>query len=90
MVFEVDGQDVGDSPVRPNTLTAHAKGECDGEQSNRGSFDLRIPVAELTPDHPRFLELAIGLEMCDWWCSTINLDAGLSIFHVELIPSGHE
>ena len=34
IVFDVNGDEVGDSTVRPNTYTAHAKGECDGEHGH--------------------------------------------------------
>jgi predicted Fe-Mo cluster-binding NifX family protein len=34
IVFDVDGDDVGNTTVRPNTHTAHAKGECDGEHGH--------------------------------------------------------
>lgn len=34
IVFDVDGEDVGNRSVRPNTYTAHAKGECDGENGH--------------------------------------------------------
>ena len=30
-MFDVVGDQVGAETVRPNTLTAHAKGECDGD-----------------------------------------------------------
>ena len=29
-----------------------------------------------------------GLELVDWWCFTYNVDAGLSIASVELLPAG--
>ena len=31
IIFDVDGEKIGDPIVRFNTYTAHAKGECDGE-----------------------------------------------------------
>ena len=34
IVFEVEGESLGESTVRPNTYTAHAKGECDGEHEH--------------------------------------------------------
>ncbi len=34
IVFDVDGESVGESTIRPNTFTAHARGECDGEHGH--------------------------------------------------------
>ncbi len=51
-----------------------------------GLFDLDVPVGDFAPDDAHFPNSPIGLEICDWWCSTINTDAGLSILRVELIP----
>ena len=51
-----------------------------------GFFDLEVPLTELAPVQPLFPDSAAGLELSDWWCSTTGVDAGLSIFAVELNP----
>jgi ferric-dicitrate binding protein FerR (iron transport regulator) len=58
------------------------------EASSRegGLFDLEVSVADFAPDDANFPKSPIGLEICDWWCSTKSADAGLSILKVELVP----
>ena len=53
---------------------------------NGGFFDLNLPVGEFTPDDASFPKSPIDMEVRDWWCSTVNADAGLSIVRVELVP----
>jgi len=50
-----------------------------------GLEDFRPQDRELTEKFPeRFPDSPVGLELFDWWCCTINEDAGLEITHVEL------
>jgi hypothetical protein len=47
--------------------------------------DFRPQEKELTDKHPElFPGSPVGLELFDWWCCTINEDAGLEIKNVEL------
>jgi hypothetical protein len=47
--------------------------------------DFRPQEEELTEKFPeKFPDSPIGLELVDWWCCTVNEDAGLEIMHVEL------
>ena len=47
--------------------------------------DFRPQEQELIEKFPeKFPDSPIGLELLDWWCCTINEDAGLEITHVEL------
>ncbi|HUU90534.1 MAG TPA: ankyrin repeat domain-containing protein, partial [Phycisphaerae bacterium] len=39
------------------------------------------------PQEEEFADSPIGLELVDWWCFTYNVDAGLSIASVELLPA---
>lgn len=52
-----------------------------------GFFDLEVPLKGFVPDHSQFSDSLVDLELCDWWCSTVTVDAGLSIFAVELAPA---
>ena len=50
--------------------------------------DFRPQEQELTVKSPeKFPDSPVGLELVDWWCCTVNSDAGLSIVSVELIPA---
>ena len=47
--------------------------------------DFRPQERELTQKYPEaFPASPVGLELFDWWCCTINEDAGLEITHVDL------
>jgi hypothetical protein len=50
-----------------------------------GLEDFRPQEKELTDKHPDvFPGSPVGLELFDWWCCTVNEDAGLEITNVEL------
>lgn len=49
-----------------------------------GEFEFFIPVEEFFPQEPEYPKTALGLGLYDWWCLTINEDAGLKIRSVEL------
>ncbi|MBC8217164.1 MAG: FecR domain-containing protein [Planctomycetes bacterium] len=47
--------------------------------------DFRPQEEELTEKQPELFPASpVGLELFDWWCCTVNEDAGLIITHVEL------
>jgi hypothetical protein len=47
--------------------------------------DFRPQDQELIAKYPEtFPASAVGLELFDWWCCTVNEDAGLEITHVDL------
>ena len=47
--------------------------------------DFRPQEQELAEKSPeKFPASPVGLELFDWWCCTVNEDAGLEITHVEL------
>jgi hypothetical protein len=47
--------------------------------------DFHPQEQELTKKYPEgFPASPVGLELFDWWCCTVNEDAGLEIAHVEL------
>jgi hypothetical protein len=47
--------------------------------------DFHPQEQELTKKYPEgFPASPVGLELFDWWCCTVNEDAGLEIMHVEL------
>jgi hypothetical protein len=63
-------------------------------------FDVELPVEDFVPQKPELqvddrwpgshapvAVSPIGLEVFDWWCLTINVDSGLTIRSVELIPA---
>ena len=52
---------------------------------SRTTEDFRPQEEELPEKFPeRFPGSPVGLELFDWWCCTVNEDAGLEITHVEL------
>jgi len=56
------------------------------------SLDLELRLEEFRPQEQELVEKSpekfpaspVGLELFDWWCCTVNEDAGLEITHVEL------
>jgi hypothetical protein len=48
---------------------------------------LEVSVEEFTHDESEHPHSAVGLGLYDWWCLTINEDAGLSISDVELLAT---
>ena len=51
-------------------------------------LEIELHVAEFRPREEESAESPSGLELADWWCFTYNVDAGLSIARVELLPAG--
>ena len=50
IVFDVDGTVIGDPVVRPNTYTAHARGECDGEHEHHDQPHNHSSIVEALRD----------------------------------------
>ena len=51
-----------------------------------GDFDLVLDIDQFAPDeNDQQPQSPIGLGLIDWWCLTVNVDAGLSISSAELI-----
>lgn len=56
------------------------------------SLDIQLRLEDFRPQEEKLIEKypeafpasPVGLELFDWWCCTINEDAGLKITHVEL------
>ena len=63
----------------------HAYRNAENVSQEGGDFELEIPVEEFTPEEPEHPKSAVGLGLYDWWCLTINEDAGLSVLSVELL-----
>lgn len=68
----------------------HAVRRAESFPSEGGEFDLEVRIEEFTPDEPgRQPDSPIGLDLLEWWCLTINKDAGLSVIDAELLsPAG--
>lgn len=60
MVFEVDGENIGKSTVRPNTFTAHAKGECDGGHGHHDEPHSHSAIVEALKDCDAVLCYGMG------------------------------
>jgi hypothetical protein len=52
-----------------------------------GRLEIELPLEEFTPREEEFADSPIGLELVDFSCFTYNVDAGLSIASVELLPA---
>ncbi|MEK6248674.1 MAG: FecR family protein, partial [Planctomycetales bacterium] len=63
----------------------HAVRKAETFSQDGGNFELEVPVEEFTPEELEHPKSAVGLGLYDWWCLTVNEDAGLSIFSVELL-----
>ena len=50
-------------------------------------LEIELPLEAFGPQEEEFADSPIGLELVDWWCFTYNVDAGLSIASVELLPA---
>lgn len=53
-----------------------------------GRLEIELHLEEFRPQEKEFADSPSGLEFVDWWCFTYNVDAGLSIARVELLPAG--
>jgi hypothetical protein len=57
-------------------------------QSTDESLEIELNASEFRSQEEEFADSPIGLELVDWWCFTYDVDAGLSITSVELLPEG--
>ncbi len=95
--FRIRGQIETSGEVFFGLTTKHVKGGFAGkyvaarklevlpETDDALEIDLRLE--EFHPQEEEFADSPIGLEVVDWWCCTYNVDAGLSITSVELLPA---
>ena len=60
IVFDVVGETVGDGTVRPNTYTAHAKGECDGEEGHHDQPHSHASIVDALKDCSAVLCYGMG------------------------------
>jgi len=51
------------------------------------TWEVELPLANFRPLHPHLASSADGLELTDVYALTIEVDAGLEITHIELIPN---
>jgi hypothetical protein len=56
-------------------------------QNTDERLEIELHLEEFRPQEEEFPDSPIGLELVDWWCFTYNVDAGLGIAGVELLPS---
>ncbi|MHC4431667.1 MAG: FecR domain-containing protein [Planctomycetota bacterium] len=62
------------------------------DQQTGESVDVELRLEDFRPQEQKLVERfpdefphsPVGLELVDWWCCTVNEDAGLEITHVEL------
>jgi ferric-dicitrate binding protein FerR (iron transport regulator) len=55
-------------------------------QKADGHLEIDLVLREFLPQEKEFPDSPIGQELVDWWCFTYNVDAGLRIASVELLP----
>jgi len=51
-------------------------------------MEIELRAESFRPQEKEFPHSPLGLELVDWWCFTYNVDAGLGITSVELLPVG--
>ncbi|MHC4749922.1 MAG: ankyrin repeat domain-containing protein [Planctomycetota bacterium] len=56
-------------------------------QNTDKRLEIELHLEEFRPQEEEFPDSLIGLELVDWSCFTYNMDAGLSIASIELLPS---
>jgi len=49
-------------------------------------MEIELRAEDFRPQEEEFPHSPLGLELVDWWCFTYNVDAGLGITSVELLP----
>ncbi|MHC4176481.1 MAG: ankyrin repeat domain-containing protein [Planctomycetota bacterium] len=95
-IFRIRGQIETSGNIYFGLTTKHVKGGFAGKYVAARQFDLpqktdqrleiELHLEEFTPQEEEFADSPIGLELVDLWCFTYNVDAGLSIASVELLP----
>ena len=96
--FRVRGQIGTSGALYFGLTTKHVKGGFAGKYVAARQFDrlqktderleIELRLEEFKPQEEEFADSPIGLELVDWWCFTYNVDAGLRIASVELLPLG--
>ncbi|NOX55854.1 MAG: hypothetical protein GXP27_15710 [Planctomycetes bacterium] len=61
---------------------------CAPEQTSGQPTTIELHAEDFRPQEKEFPKSPVGLEIVDWWCFTYNVDAGLGILRVELLPRG--
>ena len=94
--FRIRGQIEASGDIYFGLTTKHVKGGFAGKYAAARRFDLpqktdkrldiELRLEEFRPQEEEFADSPIGLELVDWSCFTYNVDAGLSIASVELLP----
>ncbi len=51
-----------------------------------GRLDLELPIEAFRPQEKEFPDSPLGQELVDWCCFTYNVDTGLGLAAVELLP----
>ncbi len=94
--LRVRGQIETSGDIYFGLTTKHVKGGFAGKyvtarklevlQETDETLDIELQLEEFHPQEEEFADSPIGLEIVDWWCYTYNVDAGLSIASIELLP----
>ncbi len=94
--FRVRGQIETSGDIYFGLTTKHVEGGFAGKyvtarklevlQETDKTLDIELQLEEFRPQEEEFADSPIGLEIVDWWCFTYNVDAGLSIASIELLP----
>ena len=94
--IRIRGQMETSGQVYFGLTTKHVKGGFAGKyvaarrvdlaQRTDERLEIELHLEEFRPQEEEFADSPIGLELVDWSCFTYNVDAGLSIASVELLP----
>jgi len=94
--FRIRGQIETAGEVYFGLTTKHVKGGFAGKYvaarklevlpQTDDALEIDLRLEEFHPQEKEFADSPIGLELVDWWCFTYNVDAGLSITSVDLLP----
>ena len=95
--FLVRGRMERSGKVYFGLTTKHVKGGFAGKYiaarqidlpAGRGQpLEIELRVEQFRPQEREFADSPAGLELVDWWCFTYNVDTGLGIAGVELLPA---
>ena len=95
--FRIRGQIETPGEIFFGLTTKHAKGgfagkyvaarKLDVPPETDDALEIDLRLEEFHPQEEEFADSPIGLELVDLWCCTYNVDAGLSIASVELLPT---
>lgn len=95
--FRIRGQIERSGEVFFGLTTKHVKGGFAGKYvaarklevlpETEDALEIDLRLEEFHPQEEEFADSPVGQELVDWWCCTYNVDAGLSITSVELLPT---